>query len=185
MHIRYPDLYKWYINECDQHNIFICKCYLYEGENCEILNLPIKDDPYLPASLDYIEKALEYFCNNYQLYPFESISFPLLGCTNGKLSFDKVKPLMEKYLSTIDKKIYICFGIKQGHRLDAKMLDCLKSLRKEDFSGILDKDGNPISLKINAIKNVSFFQEIRDKKILDLESYKKLYKKSYMHLKVI
>lgn len=183
--LRYPDLFDWYKRECNLGKIRIGECYLYENQNAKIMNLPTKDDPYQPSKVEYISNALSWFAKNYQHYNFESIAFPYLGSTSGKLNFEEVKPLMEKYLSRIDKTIYICSGREQGNGIDKKMLEQLKGMKREDLSEIIDKDENDIVPIYNQIQNLTFFHELRDLKLVDLKTYQRLYKKFYCDLKTL
>lgn len=56
-----------------------------------------------PSRIEWIERGLANFVNNYKKWNIESIAWPKLGCTNGKLDWNtQVKPLMVKYLDDID-----------------------------------------------------------------------------------
>lgn len=60
-----------------------------------------------PSKLEYIEKGLLKFIDKYADKGIQSIAFPKLGCGNGELRWEDVKPLMEKYLAQIPIDIYI------------------------------------------------------------------------------
>jgi Macro domain len=66
------------------------------------------------SKIEYLEKGLEYFIENYKKARITSIAFPKLGAQNGKLSWDDVGPLMAKYLSKLD--IDICIYIADGDK---------------------------------------------------------------------
>lgn len=55
------------------------------------------------SNLKWIERGLQNFVNEYKYHYITSIAWPKLGCTNGKLNWEKdVKPLMFKYLQPLD-----------------------------------------------------------------------------------
>jgi O-acetyl-ADP-ribose deacetylase (regulator of RNase III) len=56
-----------------------------------------------PSKIEWIEKGLKTFVENYKKWNISSIAFPKLGCTNGGLNWEKdVKPLMIKYLDNLE-----------------------------------------------------------------------------------
>jgi hypothetical protein len=55
------------------------------------------------SRIEWIERGLANFINNYKHWGITSIAWPKLGCTNGGLDWEtQVKPLMIKYLDDID-----------------------------------------------------------------------------------
>ena len=58
-----------------------------------------------------VEKGLIKFVNTYADKNITSIAFPKLGCGNGELSWDDVRPLMEKYLKPLPIDVYIYLGV--------------------------------------------------------------------------
>lgn len=57
--------------------------------------------------MEYIETELQKFVANWDKLGADSIAFPRLGCGNGGLDWNDVRPLMEKYLKNIPLQIYI------------------------------------------------------------------------------
>ena len=47
------------------------------------------------------------FVNTYAEKNITSIAFPKLGCGNGELDWNDVRPLMEKYLKPLPIDVYI------------------------------------------------------------------------------
>ena len=69
----------------------------------KILCFATKEMWQFPSRIEWIERGLANFVNNYKKWNIESIAWPKLGCTNGKLDWNtQVKPLMVKYLDDID-----------------------------------------------------------------------------------
>lgn len=109
---RYPEMFSVYQQECKSGRLRIGRPTLYQKSIPWILNFPTKDNWKANSKLEYLEKGLEYFVNNYKQAGITSIAFPKLGVQNGKLSWDEVGPLMARYLSQIDidVRIYITNG---------------------------------------------------------------------------
>lgn len=58
--------------------------------------------------VSFIEEGLRTFVAVYQREGITSVAFPLLGCGNGGLDWDRqVRPLMETYLQHIAIPVYI------------------------------------------------------------------------------
>ena len=108
---RYPEMFAVYRQECDTGQLRIGHPTLYRDSTPWILNFPTKDDWRLPSKLEYIETSLHYFVDNYKRASITSIAFPKLGTLNGKLSWDKVGPLMAQYLDVLDIDVYIYLTI--------------------------------------------------------------------------
>ena len=66
-----------------------------------IINFPTKTQWYLKSKYEYIEEGLKELLKVIVDHQIKSIAIPPLGCGNGGLKWDKVKPLMEKYLSSL------------------------------------------------------------------------------------
>lgn len=104
---KYPDMFKAYQKICEEHRLDIGMLYLWKSEDKWILMFPTKKHWRNPSKIEYIEKGLEKFVNNYEKLGIESIAFPRLGCGNGKLDWQIVKPIMEKYLKPLPITVYI------------------------------------------------------------------------------
>lgn len=59
------------------------------------------------SKMTWIERGLQTFRENYKEWDITSAAFPKLGCTNGGLKWQYVRPLMEKYLGDLDIPIKI------------------------------------------------------------------------------
>lgn len=104
---RYPDMFKKYQSFCDQKKFDIGNLFLWKGEDKWVLLFPTKKHWRNKSKIEYIEKGLQKFVNNFPRLGIESIAFPRLGCGNGGLAWDDVKPVMEKYLGSLPIKVYI------------------------------------------------------------------------------
>jgi len=104
---RYPEMFPVYQQECKTGKLRIGRPSLYQRSNPWILNFPTKNEWKFPSKIEYLEKGLAYFLDNYKKAGITSIAFPKLGAQNGKLSWDEVGPLMAKYLSQLDIDVYV------------------------------------------------------------------------------
>lgn len=116
----YPQMYTKYRNICMQHRFKMGQLMLSKREpevvrgkrtgayrEKWVLNFPTKDHWRDDSKLEYLEQGLSTLVKTYKVKGITSIAFPKLGSGCGKLSWDKVKPLMEKYLNQLDIPVYI------------------------------------------------------------------------------
>ena len=104
---RYPTMFVTYQHECREGKLRIGQPTLYKASTPWILNFPTKDHWRDDSKIEYLEAGLQYFVTHYKALEITSIAFPKLGAGLGKLSWDKVGPLMVKYLSEIDIDVSI------------------------------------------------------------------------------
>jgi O-acetyl-ADP-ribose deacetylase (regulator of RNase III) len=104
---RDPAMYKAYKNVCERKMLAPGKLWLWQGSNGWILNFPTKQHWRDPSRLEWIEAGLEKFVLECSYRGIKEISFPRLGCGNGGLDWNDVRPLMERYLSKVEIPVYI------------------------------------------------------------------------------
>lgn len=104
---REPKMFVAYKNLCAEKKLFPGKLWLWKNENHWTLNFPTKIHWRNPSRLEWIEAGLEKFCAKYADMGINEISFPRLGCGNGGLDWEVVRPLMESYLSKLPIDVYI------------------------------------------------------------------------------
>ena len=112
---KYPDMYKEYVDLCNQGKVKPGQPYYYNDLfGNSIINFPTKDHWRSPSKLSYIVNGLKWFVDNYKELDITSIAFPPLGCGNGGLNWELVGPLMYHWLKDlpIDIEIYAPFGTK-------------------------------------------------------------------------
>lgn len=103
----YPDMFAKYQIFCEKKLLDIGKLMLYKSDNKWILNFPTKKHWRNPSTLDYIEAGLQKFVETYKDKNITSIAFPKLGCGNGGLDWNVVKPVMDEYLKNLPIDIYV------------------------------------------------------------------------------
>lgn len=105
---RYPEVFESYKLICDQRRFKPGNTQLVKIHNSRwILNFATKDHWFHPSKIEWIEKGLYEFCLKYEQRGITSAAFIPLGCKNGQLSWAKVQPLMERYLSELPIPIEI------------------------------------------------------------------------------
>lgn len=107
---RYPEMFQAYRTACEKHLLTVGKLMLWRAPDHWILLFPTKENWCHPSKLSYIEKGLIKFTETYANKNITSVAFPKLGCGNGELDWNKVKPLMEKYLEHLPINVYIYFA---------------------------------------------------------------------------
>jgi O-acetyl-ADP-ribose deacetylase (regulator of RNase III) len=104
---REPEMFAAYKRICDQKLLSPGKLWLWKGATSWILNFPTKQHWRYPSKIQWIEAGLKKFVANYEALGITEISFPRLGCGNGGLKWDDVRPVMERYLRELPIQVYI------------------------------------------------------------------------------
>lgn len=63
------------------------------GQSRYIVNLPTKDDPFQPSRLEWVQGGLRALAEEISRLGLKSVAIPPLGCGQGRLRWDEVKPL--------------------------------------------------------------------------------------------
>ena len=170
---RYPQMFERYKNVCEKNLFTIGKLMLFYEPDHWILLFPTKENWRNPSKLEYIEKGLMKFVQTYAEKNITSIAFPRLGCGNGELDWNDVKPLMEKYLKSLPIDVYIYLGNNTDsipeHKEPQKTLTWLKENAKDmSFNGVKD-DLNYLSAilpYVFYIDNMQYEMKYHDKVML-------------------
>ncbi|WP_428327974.1 macro domain-containing protein [Mucilaginibacter sp.] len=72
-----------------------------------IINFPTKQHWKMPSQYEFVESGLIALVSYLRNNPVKSIALPALGCGNGGLDWNKVKPLIERYLSALELSIWV------------------------------------------------------------------------------
>lgn len=103
----YPEMFAEYQRLCEAGTIDIGVLYIYRTPHKLILNFPTKTTWRRPSKIEFIERGLASFVDHYQEAGIHSVAFPPLGCGNGELDYDDVRPVMEKYLKDLPITVYL------------------------------------------------------------------------------
>jgi len=139
----YPEMFSAYRTACEKKQLKTGKLMLYYASDHWILLFPTKEHWRYPSKLEYIEAGLMKFVNSYAQKNITSIAFPRLGCGNGELSWDDVRPIMEKYLAPLPIDVYIYLGSGTEripeHKSTDDTISWLRSNAKDmSFNGVKD-----------------------------------------------
>jgi O-acetyl-ADP-ribose deacetylase (regulator of RNase III) len=103
---RYPDMFTKYKTICDKGLLKTGNLWLYKSDKW-ILNFPTKQHWKNDSKIEYLVAGLDKFISTYKEKGITSISFPLLGASNGGLDPVLVKELMVSKLSECSIPIMI------------------------------------------------------------------------------
>jgi O-acetyl-ADP-ribose deacetylase (regulator of RNase III) len=98
---RYPEMFRAYRDICEKKLLEPGTLWLWKAPDQWILNFPTKRHWRYPSKLEWIDAGLKKFVAEYETRGITEISFPRLGCGNGGLDWDEVRPIMEKHLSPL------------------------------------------------------------------------------------
>lgn len=105
--LRYPDMFRAYKRVCDAHQLEVGKLLLWQGPDHWVLNFPTKKHWRYPSRIEWIEAGLEKFVGEYSRRGITDVSFPRLGCGNGGLKWEAVRPVMERYLANLPINVFV------------------------------------------------------------------------------
>ena len=99
----YPAMFTSYQIACKNQELRPGKIHTYKANDIWICNFPTKIDWKNPSKYSWIEAGLaRLFARTIPDLQINSIAIPALGCSNGGLSFNNVKLLIEKWYYTFD-----------------------------------------------------------------------------------
>lgn len=140
---RYPEMFDRYKTVCEKNLLTVGKLMLFYEADHWILLFPTKTDWRKPSQLSYIESGLRKFVQTYAEKNISSIAFPCLGCGNGGLDWNEVKPMMESYLNDLPIDVYVYLSgapsTPPEHEIPVKTVEWLKANAKDmSFNGVRD-----------------------------------------------
>jgi hypothetical protein len=103
----YPDMFEAYKRFCDDGLLEPGKLWLWRGPEQWVLNFPTKKHWRSPSKIEWIEAGLKKFVDQYERQGIQEVAFPKLGCGNGNLDWEEVRPLMEHYLEPLSIPVFI------------------------------------------------------------------------------
>jgi O-acetyl-ADP-ribose deacetylase (regulator of RNase III) len=108
----FPQNFKIYALACKENNLQVGQLIVTEESTLltgkkTIINFPTKTDWRKPSEYSYIESGLKALVDTIEERKIKSIALPALGAGNGGLEWDKVKPIIEKYLSSVNCQVFV------------------------------------------------------------------------------
>jgi O-acetyl-ADP-ribose deacetylase (regulator of RNase III) len=102
---RWPENFRGYKRLCEGKLLRPGSLYVHElsdlfggVEPRFVINLPTKDHWRGQSKLEYVESGLQALVEALKRHRISSVALPPLGCGNGGLSWEDVRPLIEKHL---------------------------------------------------------------------------------------
>ncbi|MFQ5630524.1 MAG: macro domain-containing protein [bacterium] len=101
----FPDNLKVYLKACKEGwlqpgKLLVVREKTLDGEKV-IINFPTKIEWFKKSRYEYIEEGLKELVKVIKSEKIKSIAIPPLGCGNGGLKWEKVRALMQRYLSSL------------------------------------------------------------------------------------
>lgn len=104
---RHPDMFKIYKDICKRGELSPGSFWLWKGPEQWVLNFATKKHWRNPSKFEYVRDGLQEFRNKYEALGIREIAFPRLGCGNGGLDWNEVKPLMVDFLRGLPITVYV------------------------------------------------------------------------------
>ena len=171
---RYPDMFKEYKERCLNGTLKMGELHLWNNDEPWILNFPTKIHFKDPSKEEFIEKGLKKFVSNYKKHSIESIAFPQLGTQLGGLDWENtVKPIMYKYLETLDIEVEIYeFDKNADDNLYINLRNILQKFSNEDFKTHLDLGKKTsdnlmqnLDIRIKSMRDIEYVPGIGEKSL--------------------
>lgn len=101
---RYPGMFRDYAERCKRRSVHLGVPYVYklpEGDR-QILMFPTKGHWRDPSVLGEILRGMNYLSMHYRDMGITSLAMAALGCTNGGLDWQTVRPYLLSSLKSMD-----------------------------------------------------------------------------------
>ncbi len=155
----FPNNFKLYASACKNKELKIGKLLVTKEEvlllgKKTIINFPTKTNWRLPSEYQYIESGLAELLKVIKEKNIKSIAIPPLGAGNGGLDWNKVKQILEKYLSNLDCEIFIY-----------EPSDAIKEVLKKERVKLTPARAMLLSVLYELVRNGEFVSEFSSEKI--------------------
>ncbi|MBL0138277.1 MAG: macro domain-containing protein [Bacteroidetes bacterium] len=129
----FPMNFKIYIAACKKKELLTGKLLVVKEQTLEgekiIINFPTKTEWFMKSKYEYIEAGLQELAKVIDEYKIESIAIPPLGCGNGGLKWEKVKPMIEKHLGHLNHVNIQVFEPNEAVKEILKQQDANKEIK--------------------------------------------------------
>jgi O-acetyl-ADP-ribose deacetylase (regulator of RNase III)/uncharacterized protein YwgA len=123
----FPENYKKYTDAVGRKEIAVGKVQIVPVNELSgvkyIVNFPTKAHWRYPSKIEWIKNGLDDLRQKIAILNIESIAVPPLGCGNGGLNWDDVKPLIIDAMSHLDMTVYVyepSLAIKEALKKEEK-----------------------------------------------------------------
>ena len=178
--LRYPKLLEDYEKKCEQRKMNVGKVDYFDiDDKTKIINFPTKGHFKYPSRISWIEAGLKNFLETYEENGVDSVAFPRLGCANGGLNWVEVKPLMEKYLGSLDIPVYICLDkLPYAEGVEKEMVDKFNKTDIDIFAKACGLTKKQCELLTDS-KPLQRFWHISKKSGIGVKTYNRLFNYFY------
>jgi len=101
----FPDNFEAYKRESDAERLEIGRVFVYQVGGItnprDIINFPTKKHWRERSRIEFIREGLKSLVEAIRTYNISSIAIPPLGCGNGGLNWDEVRPLIEEAMTQV------------------------------------------------------------------------------------
>lgn len=147
---QYPQMFADYKVRCQNKEVKVGEPYLFkETDERWVLNFPTKQHWRHPSKLEYIEDGLRYLAEHVQEWGITSLAVPPLGCGNGQLNWDAVRPIIEKYLYSLSMPIEIYVPFIKSEKKQSNKRRCSSSEPESRKKPCQDDEGIGEHLSFN------------------------------------
>lgn len=154
----FPNNYKKYFEACKNKELNVGQLLVTEENVLSgkkiIINFPTKTNWRLPSEYKYIEDGLAELVKVIKEKNIKSIAIPPLGAGNGGLDWNKVKLILEKYLSHLKVEVFI-------YEPNATIKEVLKKERVK----LTPARAMLLSVLYDLVRNGEFVSEFASEKI--------------------
>ena len=162
---RFPPMFLEYKKVCDSNGLRPGSSWLWKGHDQWVLNFATKKHWRNPSKLEYVRDGLDEFRKTYEKNGIREIAFPRLGCGNGGLDWDVVKPLMVDKLHDLPIAVFIHdFEMQIG--VPEHDLPLLEERSPSDYKAFVKDLRRVVDTKRGCVNAVglasSFFVEMSD-----------------------
>ena len=161
---REPSMFRAYKRICDERQLEPGKLWLWRGDHGWVLNFPTKVHWRNPSKLEWVEQGLAKFSSAYEMQGITEISFPRLGCGNGGLDWEDVRPMMERYLSVLPIPVYIhdyTVDVGLPEHLEAVAQTLEREAPDQSFDGFVRGVRRAVELSKGLFVNLGSNEEFR------------------------
>lgn len=108
---KYPDMFNEYLKACQNKEVQPGKPHVWQDNDIfsktTIINFPTKVHWKNPSEYEYIEKGLIWLKNYLSDKGNSTLTLPALGCGHGGLDWERVKGMINNYLSGVRTNILV------------------------------------------------------------------------------
>ena len=107
----YPENFKKYQSACKNGDVRPGQMFVFSTNKLfgvkYIINIPTKDHWKTSSKIEYIQKGLDSLVSAIREKNISSIAIPPLGCGNGGLDWELIRPLIQERLSVLEPSVRV------------------------------------------------------------------------------